>query len=285
VVVSAEFPSRRLRIGRHRLAYDVFGPEDAPRTLVYLHGLLLDSAINVGIAEAAASRGVRVVVLDLLGHGRSDHPLHASDYRMDRYADQVVALLDHLGLDRAVLGGVSLGANVSLFAAVAAPERVEGLVLEMPVLERAVPAAAAAFAPVLVATQVAAPVLDAVAWCAGKVPPTGFGPLDSVVRSGARSSASTAAVLHGILVGPIAPTMEQRASIVAPTLVLAHRNDLIHPFDDAVRLAAVLPNSELLRTWSSVELRLFPRRIIGRVLDFVDDLPDSPTASVVEGGA
>ena len=105
------------------------------------------------------------------------------------------------------------------------------------------------------------------------------------VRSGARSSASTAAILHGILVGPIAPTMEQRASIVAPTLVLAHRNDLIHPFDDAVRLAAVLPNAELLRTWSSVELRLFPRRIIGRVLDFVDDLPDSPSASVVEGGA
>jgi len=48
-------------------------------------------------------------------------------------------LLDHLGVPQAVVGGTSLGANVALEAAVLAPERVRGLVLEMPVLENALP--------------------------------------------------------------------------------------------------------------------------------------------------
>src|SRR5439155_1203541 len=81
------------------------------RLLVYLHGLLLDAEVNRGIAEALARRGNRVVLLDLLGHGRSDKPEHASVYRIDLYAHQVFALLDHLGAEQAVLGGVSLGAN------------------------------------------------------------------------------------------------------------------------------------------------------------------------------
>ena len=77
------------------------------------------------------------MLLDLLGHGRSDKPTHASTYRIDSYAEQVIALLDHLGVEGAVLGGISLGANVSLFAATRYPERTRALILEMPVLERA----------------------------------------------------------------------------------------------------------------------------------------------------
>ena len=89
--------------------------------VVYLHGLLLDSDMNRGIAAALAEQGNRVVLLDLLGHGRSDKPAHASHYRIDTYADQVVALLDHLAPPQAVLGGMSLGANVSLFAVAVNP--------------------------------------------------------------------------------------------------------------------------------------------------------------------
>jgi len=115
-----------------RLVYDVYGTGD--RVVIYTHGLLLDSQLNRGIAEALAEHGNRVVLLDLLGHGRSDQPHHATQYRIDRYADQIVGLMDHLGVDRAVLAGLSLGANASLFAAARYPERVRALVLEMPVL-------------------------------------------------------------------------------------------------------------------------------------------------------
>ncbi len=113
-----------------RLVYDDYG--DGEQVLVYLHGLLLDAELNRGIAEALAARGHRVVLLDLLGHGRSDAPVHASEYRIDSYAEQVVGLLDHLGIDRAALGGLSLGANVSLVAAAEHPERVRGLISRCP---------------------------------------------------------------------------------------------------------------------------------------------------------
>jgi pimeloyl-ACP methyl ester carboxylesterase len=174
--------------------------------------------------------------LDLLGHGRSDKPTHASEYRIDSYADQVVALLDHLGVEKAVLGGISLGANVSLFAATRYPERTRALVLEMPVLERAVPAAALVFVPMVLMAHYGRRVMNITSGLMSRIPRTRFGPVNSVMNAASLSPDVMAAVLHGVLVGPVAPTQEQRRAIQTPTLVLAHRNDLIHPFDDAISL-------------------------------------------------
>ena len=110
----------------------------------------------------------------------SDKPKRASFHRMDTYAEHVVALLDHLGIERAVIGGVSLGANVSLLVAAQAPERVQGLVLEMPVLEWAVPAAAITFVPMLLAVHFARPLVRRTASLFRRLPRTGIGALDSV---------------------------------------------------------------------------------------------------------
>ena len=93
----------------YELVYDTYGQGE--RLIVYLHGRLLDADLNRGVAE----RGNRVVLLDLLGHGRSDKPTHASAYRIDSYEARVFALMDELHARNAVLGGLSLGANVSLF--------------------------------------------------------------------------------------------------------------------------------------------------------------------------
>ena len=132
-----------LTYGQYRLGYEIYGSGD--RVLVWLHGLLLDANLSRNLARTLAARGNRVVLLDLLGHGRSDKPRHAGPHRMDLYATQVLSLLDELAVDQVVLGGVSLGTNVSLLTTVQAPERVRGLILEMPVLERATPAAALVF--------------------------------------------------------------------------------------------------------------------------------------------
>jgi len=211
------------------------------------------------------------VLLDLLGHGRSDKPRHASAYRMDTYATQVFALLDELGAEEAVIGGMSLGANVSLFAADHHPHRVKGLVLEMPVLERAVPSAASVFVPLLLLVHYGRPLLRMTSALLRRAPLTHFGPLDSFVHAAALPPDSMAAVLHGILVGPIAPTQEQRSRIVAPTLLLAHGNDLVHPFDDAAALAEQLPNASLVRAHSPLELRLRPKRLTDEIAYFLDD--------------
>lgn len=256
----------------HQLVYDDYGDPHSDRVLVYVHGLMLDSEINRGIAGALADGGHRVVLIDLLGHGRSDKPTHASEYRIDTYADQVVGLLDHLEVSGAVLGGMSLGANVSLFTASRYPERVKGLVLEMPVLEWAVPTAALLFAPMVLVAHYGRPVVSRLSSLIARVPDTPIGPLNSFLHAAALPPDSLAALLHGILVGPVAPTAEQRSAIQAPALVLAHRNDLIHPFDDAVNLSRQLPHASLTRSHSQLELRLMPQRLTKEIAAFVDGI-------------
>jgi pimeloyl-ACP methyl ester carboxylesterase len=269
-VVPVEF-DRSFTVDGHRLVYDLYGVSTAP-LVVYLSGLLLDSELNRGIAQALAERGYRIALLDLLGHGRSDKPTHAAMYRIDSYASQVIALLDHLEVEKTVLGGISLGANVSLFAAAHNPDRVQALVLEMPVLERAVPAAAMVFVPLLVAAHYGRPVLDVASGLIGRVHRTRFGPVNSMLNAFSAPADATSAVLHGILVGPVAPTREERRAIAVPTLVLAHRNDLIHPFDDAVNLVARMPHASLVRARSPLELRLRPRRLTKEIVDFLYDV-------------
>src|SRR6516162_5358039 len=252
----------------YQLNYEVYGSGD--RVLVWLHGHLLDANLSRGLARALAAKGNRVVLLDLLGHGRSEKPRQASAHRMDLYAEQVLCLLDELGVDQVVLGGVSLGTNVSLLATVRAPEKVRGLVLEMPVLEWAAPAAALVFAPLLLEVHYARAGLRLVSRVASRLPASGLGPLDSFISAAASDPDETAAVLHGVLLGPIAPTIDQRRAITAPALVLGHGIDLIHSFADAKRLARQLPDARLIRTRTFAELWVHPGRLTAEISEFLD---------------
>ena len=241
-----------------------------PRVLVFLHGLLLDAQLNRRLAADLAERGFQVVLLDLPGHGGSDKPRHASAHRMDSYARCVVALLDELDIDEAVVGGVSLGANVALQVAVQAPGRVRGLIVEMPVLEWATPGAALLFTPILLGVHYAEPVARFVSRLARRLPRTTIGPLDSAVGLVQLDPAEVTAVLHGMLVGPIAPTYEERRAIEAPALVIAHRSDFLHPFNDADRLAQQLPHAQLLVAHSILELRVRPARLTDAIATFLE---------------
>jgi len=203
---------------------------------------------------------------------------------MDRYARQVVALLDELGVDRAVVGGVSLGANVSLYVAVQAPERVVALLVEMPVLEWATPAAASLFVPLLLAVSFGRRFFRIVTACIRRLPRTGIDTIDSAMGSLSMEPEAIAAVLHGILVGPVAPDIEQRRAITAPTLIIGHESDLIHPFSDAENLAEQLPNARLVQAHSMFELRFKPERLTQEIVKFLaevhrDALVESPAAS------
>ena len=251
-----------------RLYYEIHG--QGPRVLVFMHGILLDANMNRRLATDLAAMGNRVILLDLPGHGLSEKPRRASYHRMDTYARHVVALLDHLGIDKAVVGGVSLGGNVSLLVASQAPERVQGLVIEMPVLEWAVPAAAMTFIPLLLAVHFARPIVRVQANLFRRLPRTGQGALDSVMNSLANDPKETAAVLHGILTGPIAPTVDERSAMTVPTLVIGHRSDRVHPFHDAEQLARRLPGARLVQANSVLELRLHPERLTGEIAGLLD---------------
>lgn len=273
---------RDFRSDHHKLSYEVYGAGD--RVLVYLNGLLLDATFNRGVAEALAAKGIRVVLLDLLGHGKSDKPQHASAYRMDLYAKQALDLLDELGLDSVALGGVSLGANVSLIAAARHPERIRGLVIEMPVLERAVPVAALTFVPFLVSLRYATSAVELVSRVARRLPRTGFGVLDSVMNGASLRPREMAAVLHGVLMGPVAPTYDERAAIEVPALVLGHRFDLLHPLSDATNLASQLPNGRLLRAHSPLDLRIRPERLTSEIATFLEQLWGAGPAAAADAG-
>jgi len=270
---------RTLAYGQYRLNYEVYGSGD--RVLIWLHGILLDANLSRGLARALAAKGNRVVLLDLLGHGRSDKPRHSGPHRMDLYADQVLCLLDELGADQVVLGGVSLGTNVSLLTAVRAPEKVRGLVLEMPVLESAAPAAALFFVPLMLQVRYARTPLRLLSKVVSRLPSSGIGPLDSLLSAVGSDPDAIAAVLHGMLMGPMAPTPEQRQGITVPTLVLGHGIDLIHSFADAKRLARQLPDARLIRTRTFAELWVRPARLTAEIAGFLDrvwaaDEPQDP---------
>jgi pimeloyl-ACP methyl ester carboxylesterase len=255
-----------------RLYYEIHG--HGPRVLVYLHGILLDANLNRRLATDLAGKGNRVILLDLPGHGLSDKPRRASFHRMDTYARHVVALLDHLGIDTAVIGGVSLGASVALMVAAQSPERVQGLVIEMPVLEWAVPSAALTFIPLLLAVHYAAPLVRAFASVVRRLPRTGVGSVDSVMNTLSNEPTETAAVLHGVLAGPITPTVDEREAMGMPTLVIGHGADRIHALHDAEQLAHRMPNARLVRAHSVLELRVRPERLTNEIAELLDQAWD-----------
>jgi pimeloyl-ACP methyl ester carboxylesterase len=120
----------RRRVFRTTSYFDVAGPgPETPRqTLVLLHAFPLAAAMWRP-QLAAAPAGWRVIAPDLRGFGRSPVGDPSVPASMDGYARDVVALVDHLRLDRVVVGGLSMGGYVAFALLAMAPERVAGLVL------------------------------------------------------------------------------------------------------------------------------------------------------------
>lgn len=91
------------------------------RVVVLIHGLFSDALTNwfrYGHAAAIAARGFRVIAADLRAHGSSAKPHDAAGYPADVLADDVFALIAHLGLTDYDLGGYSLGARTVVRALV-----------------------------------------------------------------------------------------------------------------------------------------------------------------------
>jgi pimeloyl-ACP methyl ester carboxylesterase len=250
------------------LAYTEYG--EGSRVVVLLHGLLLSQRMHEPLARRLAERGNRVITLDLLGHGRSDRPLDPQCYSMTFFGEQVIALLDHLEVDEAVVLGTSLGANAAIEAAAIAPERLRGMVIEMPVLDGALLACALAFTPLMIALSFGEPLMRIVQAGAKRVPRLPW-LADFVVDTVRQDPAPGAAVLQGLFFGRIAPHRSERRRIETTTLVIGHKRDPVHPFSDAGMLAEELPNGRLLEAGSIVELRVAPERLTGEIADFIDE--------------
>jgi pimeloyl-ACP methyl ester carboxylesterase len=253
--------------GTERLEYTEYGA--GPHWVVLLHGQLMPRRMQQPLARALASEGLHVVTLDLLGHGRSDRPADPLVYSMTAFADQVVALLDHLGADQAVIGGTSLGANVSLEVATTAPARVKGLITEMPVLDNALEAGIIAFVPLMFAARFAPFTVNGLRLLTRPIP-RGLVPFWTGIALDTfdQRADSVAALLHGVIFGRVAPSSRQRRQITAPALVIGHTRDPIHPFADSRMLARELANAEFVRASSLLEWRVRPDRLNAKAAEF-----------------
>ncbi len=253
----------------YRLVYDEFGA--GSRVVVLLPGLLLSRQMHRPLAESLAAKGNRVITLDLLGHGESDHPVEPGRYSMTLFAEQVVALLDHLGIDEAVVGGTSLGANVTLETAVLAPERLAGLVIEMPVLDNALSASLLAFTPMVFGLRLVAPLMRLAGAPSRLIPRGSHHLVDTALEYAGQDPAASSAVLRGLFFGRTAPPRAERRRIATPSLVIGHPGDPLHPFSDSDMLVNELPDARLVRAGSILELRLQPERLTGVITRFVDE--------------
>jgi pimeloyl-ACP methyl ester carboxylesterase len=253
----------------HRIEYDSYG--EGERVLVLVHGLLMNRRMFERMGPALARRGNRVICIDLLGHGRSDRPEDLRLYSMPLFARQVAALLDHLEVLSAVVGGTSLGANVALELATHDPARVRGLFIEMPVLDNALPAVAGAFTPVLLGLRLGRPVFELVSRLTSIVPRTNH-LLDIGLDWVRQRPGPSGAVLEGLLLGETAPHREQRRRIAQPTLIVGHSRDPVHPFSDSGMLAEELVNGRLIEASSILEWRLSPKRLNGELAAFLAEV-------------
>jgi pimeloyl-ACP methyl ester carboxylesterase len=266
-----------------RISYDEFGA--GARPLILIHGLLMNRRMFDRLGPEMASRGNRVIAMDLLGHGRSDRPPDMSNYSMTFFARQVEALMDHLGLDEAVVGGTSLGANTTLELAYLSPKRLRGMMIEMPVLDNALLAVAVIFTPIMVGLRFGEPAWKLVSSVARRVPRTN--PLVDMGLDLIRQDPAPAmAVLEGLFLGSSAPHHQFRVQMTQPALVIGHHRDPLHPFSDTGMLAEELPNVRLIEANSILEWRMSPERLDDELARFLDEVWEGkPVAEAALSGA
>src|SRR5215469_5630163 len=116
--------------GGVRISYAVDGGGDAGKALPLLlsHGFSASAQMwQPNLAALAARR--QVITWDMRGHGRSDDPADQAEYTQDASVADMAAVLDACGVDRAALGGLSLGGYLSLAFWLVHPERVAALLL------------------------------------------------------------------------------------------------------------------------------------------------------------
>lgn len=228
----------RLRIGERELAYEVHGNG---RPLVLLHAFPFDGRMWTATAAALADK-CRVIVPDLRGFGGSD--LGDGDVSIAGMADDAAALLDHLGVARATVGGLSMGGYVTLAFAARYPGRLEALVLAdtraAADSEKARSGRAAALA--LVAEQGVAAYVER--QLAALLSPGASASVRQQVRELGKQSA--AAVLAGMRALRDRPDRQaELAAIACPTLVVAGTEDSLSTLEEMTAMAAQIRGARL----------------------------------------
>ena len=120
-----------VRVGQAKLAVDRIDPiQPGGDPFIFQHGMGGDSSQPTGYLHGQ-DQSCTVVAINARGHGASSDA-HPADCRFDRFADDVIAVADALGIARFIAGGISMGAGTAINLVVRYPQRVSALVLCRP---------------------------------------------------------------------------------------------------------------------------------------------------------
>ena len=216
---------------------------------VFQHGLGGDLSQPCGVYRPAA--GVRLIAFDMRGHGETRPLGDVARLTIASLADDLVALFDHLAIDRAVVGGISLGSAVAVNTALRYPQRVLGLVLSRPAwIDRPLSENVQLYTTIAGLIRELGPEngLERFRQTAE------FQAIEQESPDCARSLAGQfeqpraqecAARLERLIRDTPCPDRAHYRTIPVPTLILGNRQDPIHPWDFAETLAGLIPQAEL----------------------------------------
>jgi pimeloyl-ACP methyl ester carboxylesterase len=222
--------------------------------IVLLHGLTATRRYVVMGSRTLERAGHRVIAYDARGHGRSTAAPDPGAYGYERLARDLEAVLDALGLERAVLAGASMGAHTALRFALGHPERMAALGLITPSFDPDLPLDGEAFAgwDALAQGLREGGVEGFVdAYDFSEVPAKWRDTVEKVVRQRLAAHERPGAVADALEAVPRSrpfENMAELAGIEAPTVVIASRDeaDPGHPLVIGERYAKAIPGARLL---------------------------------------
>ncbi|HYN56548.1 MAG TPA: alpha/beta fold hydrolase [Motilibacterales bacterium] len=207
--------------------------------VVLLHAFPMDCALWAAQRRPLADAGFRVITPDLPGFGGS--PVLTSPPSLDAMADEVAALLDHLGIERAVVGGLSMGGYVTMALLRRHPQRISAIALADTKAGGDTPEAAATREAVASAVEAAG---SAAGVAEGMLPnllgATTHKSRPDVVATvrrwiGAQPAAGVAWAQRAMAARP--DSLADIAAFGGPVLVLYGSEDTISPASDAAAMA------------------------------------------------
>lgn len=221
--------------------------------IVLLHGLTATRRYVVMGSSGLERSGRRAIAYDARGHGQSGPACSPKDYTYELLVDDLLAVLDQLGLQRAAIAGASMGAHTAIRFALEHPERVGGLGLITPAYDPDTynqPAKLADWDALAEGLRNGGVEGFVHAYDFDAVPDRWRDTVEKVVRQRLSLQAHPLALADALQAIPRSRPFEgweQLAGLKAPTLVVASRDesDPTHPLALGERYAATIPGAEL----------------------------------------
>jgi pimeloyl-ACP methyl ester carboxylesterase len=249
--------------------------EGAP--LVFQHGMGAD--ISQPLSCGGSLPGWRMIAMDGRGHGKTEASLEPSRISFGQFAEDLAMLLGSLDIERAVVGGISMGAGVALAFALAYSNRVAGLILVRPAwLDRPHPSNLRWF-PLAARLLREYPAEEA----AGRLEQSPeFLELKSLSKPAADSllgqfrrphARERAAILTQMPASVPVEHLEQCGQLRIPTLVVVNGRDPVHPDTLGEQLAAAIPGAAVSRITSKAGSETLHQAELERTIrDFLQPL-------------